>query len=90
MSNVITGRQWILDTVESVWSSEVKVLHFEFYGYAVDTDVAVITDRNDRVVWTATGNADLSPIISQDIGWCDGMKLATLTAGGGKVAAYIQ
>lgn len=88
MANVITGRQWVLDTAGVVWTDEAKILHFEFVDYLVATDTAILKDRAGRVVWSATGAADLSPIISQDIGWVSGLTVDTL--GSGKVIAYIK
>lgn len=93
MANVITGRQWVLDTVANtdVWPwSNVNVKHVEFYGYGNATDVGILKDRNDRIVAEMHGNADLSPIISQDIGWVDGMKFTGNSSGTGKFLVYIE
>ena len=84
MANVITGRQWTLDTPAPgvvVYDHEVYVKFIEFANYINAGDVVVVQDRNTRVVWTAVGATDFSEVRSGDIGWVDGVILNALTSG---------
>jgi hypothetical protein len=92
VANDITGNPWTLDTPSAgtlVWAGNIRVEHFEFTGYALNTDNVTVKDRAGRVVWSATGMADLSPVISTKVGWTfDGLYLTTLTSG--KLRVYIK
>lgn len=91
MANVITGRQWVLDTLGAVWTDGVKILHMEYVGYDVASDVGVLKDRNGRVLWIAQGQDDLSNVVSQDVMWSDGLTVDDLGGSGtGKFLVYIQ
>jgi len=81
MANVITGRQWKIDTAGTIWVGNAKIEQIEFTNYAADTDVFVVTDIAGRIVWEGNGAADLSPVRSGKIGWVDGLKVTTLTTG---------
>jgi predicted transcriptional regulator len=91
MANVVTGRQWTLDTPNpavEVYDHEVKVKFIEFANYINAGDAVIVKDRIGRVVWTGVGATDFSEVRSGDIGWVDGLVLDTLTSGVCRV--YIQ
>ena len=89
MANVLTGRQWKIDTASAtaLLSSEIKVEQIEFSSYSVDTDTVSIQDKNGRIIWEGNGASDLQTVRSGKIGWVDGLKVPTLTAG--KIIVYL-
>jgi hypothetical protein len=89
MANVITGRQWTLDTVGVVYTDAVFIRHIEYVDYAVSTEAVLVKDRNGRIIFSSVGHDDFTPVVTQDIGWCDGVTVTTLAAPG-KVIVYIK
>lgn len=96
MANIYTGNPIVLDTdvalgdFPNYFNCRVKIAHFEFVGYAVDTDSVSITDRNDDLVWQATGYVDLTNVVSQDIGWVNGIGVVSLGGSTGKILMYVR
>jgi predicted transcriptional regulator len=91
VANVITGRQWTLDTPGVgviIYDHEIKVKFIELANYIAAGDAVIVKDRNGRVVWTAVGATDFSEVRSGDIGWVDGLILERLDSGVCRV--YIQ
>lgn len=96
MANDLSSRQWRLDTpvpfgtpAAILWRSNVFVEHFEFTGYAAQGNLAIVKDQNGKIVWQASGAADLSEVRSVKVGWVNGMVLDTCQ-GNGIVIAYIK
>jgi hypothetical protein len=96
MANVITSNPWTLDTdvvsgaFPNYLNTRVKIAHIEFTGYDVSTDHAEITDRDGNLIWQANGNVDLTNVVSQDIGWVNGIGAVTLNGSNGKFLVYLR
>lgn len=91
MANNITGRVWTLDTVGAASDFETKIEHIEFEGYTTATDVATVTDRTGRVLWTGRGSTAFDTVKSGKIGWVEGVTLSALTGGStGTIKVYIE
>lgn len=96
MANDLSSRQWRLDTplafgnaAAVLWKANIFVEHFEFSGYAAQGNTAIVKDQNGKIVWQATGAADLEEVRSAKVGWVNGLVLDTLQ-GNGVVIAYIK
>jgi hypothetical protein len=97
VGNDLSGRQWRLDTATPfpqpgcvLWDANLFVREIQFLSYSSQGNLCILTDRNGRVVWYATGAADLSPVRIGDIGWVDGICLHQLdNAAGGTPALGI-
>ncbi len=72
----------------NVNTGETKIRHMEFVGYSADAHTCVLQDANGNTVWQTNGKSDLSNVVSQSIGWVQGLKLTTLDAG--KVLVYVE
>jgi hypothetical protein len=83
MANQLAEMPWSIDTPQAApfFTTELDIVHFELAQYTLDTDNVIVKNKNGNVVWAANGEADLSPVISQKIGWINGMIVDTLTAG---------
>jgi hypothetical protein len=96
MANDLSTRQWHLDTPLAfstgagavLWPINFKCLHMEFSNYTAQGQQAVIKDRNGKIVWSATGTADLQEVRSAKIGWVNGLVLDTLQ--GGFVTIFVE
>jgi len=90
MANDVSSNPMVLDTPGPaiLWPAKVKVNHFEFHGYASQASRAIIEGTDGKVKWSATGNSDLSPVVSQHAGWINGIVLDTLDDG--KVLVFIE
>jgi hypothetical protein len=83
MANVLGSNPWVLDTPGAaiLYNTDVKNAHFEWEGYNSQADNIQIQDRFGKVVWAATGKADLSLVESFTCEWLYGLALTVLTAG---------
>lgn len=88
MANDLSARQWRLDTplafgnaAAVLWRANIYVKQIEFSNYAAPGNQAILKDQNGKIIWSATGAADLSPIRVGDIGWVNGLVLDTLASG---------
>jgi hypothetical protein len=95
MANDLSTRQWRLDTPLAfgnpgavLWKGNCYIKQVEFSTYAAQGNPVILKDQTGRVVWSATGGADLSPVRLGDIGWVNGLVLDTLTSG--LVVVYIK
>jgi hypothetical protein len=91
MANRIAGRPWTLDTATPgipVWTSWIKIAHFEFSGYAAAGDKAILTDKNGEPVWQANGIATLEDQDSFKISWVQGLIPQQIDSG--TVYVYIE
>jgi hypothetical protein len=90
MANQLSEIPWAVDTAGGtvLYSSLIKVAQFSFLDYAAGTDTVEVQDRNGNLVWKGNGTADLNPIDSGPIGWIDGLKVPTLSAG--KLLIYVE
>lgn len=93
--NDLSTHAWRLDTPSAfgnpgavLWPSWELIRQIEFSTYAVQGNKAILKDRNGKIIWSATGAADLSPVRCGDIGWHQGMVLDTLDSG--LVVVYIK
>jgi hypothetical protein len=85
MANDIAGRPWRLDTATpgvSIFKSWIKAAHFEFSGYGVQGSQCILRDINGRIVWQATGAADLEEVRSGKVSWFQGLIPDTIENGG--------
>jgi hypothetical protein len=96
MANDLSARQWHLDTPLAfgtpgaiLWTGNIKVAHMEFSGYSAQGNLAIVKDRNGKVVWQASGASDLEEVRSQKMGWVNGLVLDTCQ-GGGFVTVYTE
>lgn len=96
MANDLSSRQWRLDTPRAfgtagavLWPANLYIKQIEFSQYAAQGNQAIIKDQTGKVVWSATGAADLSPVRLGDIGWVNGLVLDTLQ-GAGLVVVYVK
>ena len=55
-----------------IWPTTLKIEHIEWVGYTSDADTALVKNGAGKTVWAGNGAADLSPILSYDIGFCHG------------------
>jgi len=84
VANQLAGNPWVLDGTNlgtvliSTW---IKVEHFEFSGYAANTDKVVLADRNGNIVWQGTAASDLEEVRSGKVGWINGLQELTHTSG---------
>lgn len=96
MANDITSNPWNLDTdvadgdFPNYANARIKIAHIEFVGYSVATDIAAISDRNGNIIWEASGNVDLTNVVSQDIGWVNGIGEVGLGGSTGKLLVYLR
>lgn len=93
--NDLSSRQWRLDIPVAfgqpnaiLWPSNVFVKQIIFQDYPAQASTATIKDRNGKIVFQPTGEADLAPIRSNEVGWVEGFVLDTLT--GGNIVVYIK
>jgi hypothetical protein len=92
MANDISARPWRLDTATPgvpVWTSWIKVAHFEFSNYGAQGNKCILKDQNGRIVWSVTGAADLEEVRSGKVSMINGLIPDTIQ-GGGIVIAYIE
>ena len=93
MANDISGNPWIIDTVNGAplpFLSRVFVKHMEYAGYAVQGNTCIVTDRNGRQIWLATGAFDLEEVRSGDFGVAVNGLNCTQLDGGGILRVYIK
>jgi hypothetical protein len=79
-----TGRVWTVPAADVgvVLDGMTKVNFFSFAGYTAETDDCVVKDRTGRVIWSANGATDLSPVNSErGIGWVEGITADTIDSG---------
>jgi hypothetical protein len=72
-----------------IFPSNVKVNHFEYVGYAAQGNLAIVKDRNGKLVSKMTGAADLEEVRTSKVGWISGLCLDTCQ-GGGAVLVYLD
>lgn len=96
MANDLSGRQWHLDTPIAfgtagalLWPANAKIAHFEFAGYGAQGNLVILKDRNGKIIWQASGAADLSEVKSQKVGWINGLVADTIQ-GNGIVTVYVE
>jgi len=96
MANVLSGNPLKIDTLGDVYatpaqqSCRMNIAHIEFVGYSVATDEGILTDNEGREVWRAHGSDDMSPVVSQDIGWVKGLIATSFTLGTGFFLVYLR
>jgi len=90
MANDVSSNPMVFDTAGAsvVWPYMTKVYHFEYSGYGTQGNVAIIKNRNGKVVCQMTGASDLEEVRSGNIGWIEGIIVDTLQ-GNGIVLAYL-
>ena len=83
MANDLTQNPFILDTPGTaiLYRPDICSCHFEWARYASQADNVAIQNRFGKVIWEATGRADLSLVESFTIEWVHGIALTILTAG---------
>jgi hypothetical protein len=83
MANQLATNPWVLDTPAAtvLYQSDVKNAHFEWSDYTSQADQVQVKDRFGKVIWSATGQDDLSLVESFTCEWVHGIALTTLSAG---------
>ena len=83
MANSITTNPWVVDTPSAaiLFNGDVHAAHFEWAMYASQADHVEVKDRFGKVVWEASGKADLSLVESFTLEWLHGFVVSQLTAG---------
>jgi hypothetical protein len=84
VANNIVSNPWILDTVTAavLLPMNMKVHHFEFVGYATNTDTCQVQDGHGNVVWQGNAAADLEEVRSGNVGWIhNGLRLSQISSG---------
>jgi hypothetical protein len=73
----------VLDTPGGgvLYTTDIRSAHFEWEGYTSQADNVAVQDRNGKVIWAATGKADLSLVESFTMEWLHGINVTVLTAG---------
>lgn len=97
MANNIRSNPLVFDTVAAdftdqtqVWPGRALVRALEFSGYALATDSAQLVDRDGKVIWAPTGNADFSPVnVGVNKMFVNGIRLAALSDAASKVRVFI-
>lgn len=88
----ISTRQWEILSVDAptdvIYTTPVKIKNIGFMDYDADTDTAEVQDRDGNTIWNANGTADLSPVMSQHIGWTNGLQVPVLTSG--RIVIYTE
>lgn len=83
MANQTGSNPWVIDTpgASLISAQDMHAAHFEWAGYAAQADSVQVKDRFGKIVWEATGKADLSLVESFTLEWLYGFAVTTLTAG---------
>jgi len=83
VANQLATNPWVLDTpaVTILYQTDICAAHFEWAGYASQADTVQVQDRFGKVVWEATGKADLSLVESFTLKWLHGLALTVLSSG---------
>jgi hypothetical protein len=68
---------------------KIDVDHFEYAGYGAQGNQIILKDKNGKIVWFATGAADLEEVRSGKVGWINGLIVDTLQ-GNGKCLVYLK
>ena len=84
MANDLASNPWVFDTAAAtiLYQGDIEVRHMEFVDYGVQGSLCVVKDRYGKVVWKATGAADLEEVRSGPMGWIYGIAVTTLQNGG--------
>jgi hypothetical protein len=95
MANDLSSHSWHLDTPVAfggagavLWPAYVYIKQIEFTDYAAQGNPAVLKDQKGKVIWSAKGASDLTPVRLGDIGWQNGLVLDTLPSG--LVTIYVK
>lgn len=83
MANSLTSNPWVIDTPGAavLFTTNVLVSHIEFALYSTQGDQVLVKDRFGKVIWAASGAADLQEVRSGNIGWIYGLAVSTLDSG---------
>lgn len=83
MANQLGSNPWVIDTpgASVLYKSDVKNAHFEWANYTSQADQVQVTDRFGKIIWSATGQDDLSLVESFTCEWVYGIAVPTLTSG---------
>ena len=97
MPNVISTRQWKLDTPIAygnvncvIWEANLCIEQIEWSGFAASGNL-IIKDQTGKIVWDALISATdtiLAPVRLSKVGWVNGFVLDTLS--GGIVTVFIK
>jgi hypothetical protein len=84
VANDLTSNPWVVDTASAtvIFKHNIKVRHMEYSLYGAQPNQCIVKDQTGKVVWSATGAADLSEVRSGNIGWINGLAVPTLDGGG--------
>lgn len=91
MANRIAGRPWTFDTATPgvpAWHSWTKITNIIWSGYGGGGDSVTLNDVNNALVFSAKGRDDGSDVVSQRIGWVQG--LIPEVIGAGVVIVYVE
>lgn len=63
-----------------LFTNRMRITQIEFAGYDTATDSVEVQNSLGQIVWTSTGNADLSTVRSGCIGWIYGLLVPANTS----------
>ena len=92
MANDLSSNPMVFDTAAAgtvVWPYNMKIHHFEYSGYGTQGNLAILKNKNGKIVCQMTGADDLEEVRSGNIGWIEGLIVDTLQ-GNGIVLAYLS
>lgn len=91
MANLLGSNPFVLDTAGGgvIVVHDIHAAHFEWSDYSNQNDRVEVQDRFGKIVWVATGKADLSLVESFTLEWLHGLNLTVLAAGS-KLRLYYE
>ena len=83
MANELATNPWVIDTAAPtvLYQTDVKNAHFEWANYSSQADEVQVEDRFGKVIWSATGQDDLSLVESFTCEWVHGIAVPVLSSG---------
>lgn len=83
MANQLAANPMKIDTPGPgvLFSSNMKLRHIEFTGYAATSDKAIVTDRYGNIIAELSATTDLQEVRTGNVGWVYGLIVPTLTSG---------
>lgn len=82
MANDITGRTWLLDTAEAVWTGKVKIKSIRWVSESASAgNNVVVNDTAGNRIWSSVASG--ANFVDSDVldAWFDGVTVATLDSG---------
>lgn len=68
----------------------VKIEQIEYSDYDADTNIAIVTDMNNKLVCVLNGASDLQTVRTGKIGWVSGLKVTKLDGASSRLFIYLH